>query len=167
MDNFFSFFNLKPSVFVDLNLLEDAYHKIQKLVHPDNQKDPLHLNAAMALSQKAAIAYDTLKKPLLCVDHLLQLQNLKPIKESNLSTTDPLLLNDILMYQEQLMDDSLDKESFVKDIDVTLRSVGSMIDDAFNKNDVALLEKTAHRFFYLSRIKERVENQIYLTNLTL
>jgi hypothetical protein len=155
--NYFTFFNLKPKVFININALDEAYQNIQKLLHPDIQKnDLLNMNAAMALSSKASIAYDTLKNPLLSISHLLALKG-RSLDLNAGKITDPNILNDVLDIQEQIENDLVDKEKISLSLTLTLQNIAKEIEEAYELNEIQMLEGKALHFSYLFNLKKRID----------
>jgi molecular chaperone HscB len=159
-NNFFDLFNLKPAVLVNTEKLDFAYQHLQKLCHPDLHHHDLDNNAAVVLSAKIAKAYDTLKKPLLCVDHLLYLKNCPPLNQSEKSIFDADILEENMEFQEKLEHLKEGDLYLVEAIEQKIEKTSKLLEKAFEENDTEQLQKQALYFFYrfqfLQKLKEKI-----------
>lgn len=160
-NNFFDLFDLKPAVLVNTEELDLAYQNLQKLCHPDQHHHDLDNNAAVVFSAKISKAYDTLKKPLLCVDHLLYLKNCPSLNQSEKSIFDPEILEENIEFQEKLQNLKEDDLYLVEAIEQKIKKTSKMLEKAFEENDTEQLQKQALYFFYrfqfLQKLKEKIK----------
>jgi molecular chaperone HscB len=94
--NFFNLFGLPTQFDVDISLLNDHYRKIQTEVHPDKfvTASPAERLQSMQQATLANEGYQTLKHPTSRAKHLLALQGIASLEESNTA-----MPTDFLMMQ--------------------------------------------------------------------
>lgn len=103
MQNYFDFFNLPEQFAIDLQELDQAYKKIQKLVHPDRfvTATEAEKRIAMQWAAMANDAYQTLSDPLKRSVYICELNGYDVQKETHVSM-DPEFLMQQLKWREQL-----------------------------------------------------------------
>lgn len=103
MQNYFDFFNLPEQFAIDLQGLDQAYKKIQKLVHPDRfvTATEAEKRIAMQWAAMANDAYQTLSDPLKRSVYICELNGYDVQKETHVSM-DPEFLMQQLQWREQL-----------------------------------------------------------------
>lgn len=103
MQNYFDFFNLPEQFTIDLQELDQAYKKIQKLVHPDRfvTATEAEKRIAMQWAAMANDAYQTLSDPLKRSVYICELNGYDVQKETHVSM-DPEFLMQQLQWREQL-----------------------------------------------------------------
>ena len=147
-NNFFDLFHITPCVFVDIKKLDYTYQNLQQLFHPDQQKNEIDNQAAIVLSSKIAKAYDTLKNPLLCVDHLLYLKNCCTLHQHENSIFDSDILEENMDFQEKFLSPEYDAPTLMEHIEQKIKITVKKLEEAYQKDDIDTLEKQALYFFY-------------------
>jgi molecular chaperone HscB len=86
-DNFFDLFGLPPRYRVDGESLERAYRALQSQVHPDRFAGGSDAERRAALQSSARVneAYRALKDPVLRAQHVLALQGVEALAETDTS----------------------------------------------------------------------------------
>ena len=113
--NYFEIFGLPVSYQIDLALLANRYHDMQKEFHPDRyagkpaQEQRLAVQYASVINQ----AYSDLKSPLCRAQYLLSLKGLDISGETHI-THDPLFLMRQIELREALSDLREAEEPFVE-----------------------------------------------------
>jgi len=103
--NYFELFGLPQSYHVDLKLLADRYHGMQREFHPDRYAGKPAQEQRLAVQYAAVInqAYSQLSSPLLRAQYLLSLQNIDDAGDTKI-TRDPQFLMQQIELREKLAD---------------------------------------------------------------
>lgn len=101
--NYFELFGLPESYQVDLALLANRYHDMQREFHPDRYAGKPAQEQRLAVQYAAVInqAYSDLKSPLCRAQYLLSLKNLDVSGDAHI-TRDPLFLMQQIELRETL-----------------------------------------------------------------
>ena len=101
--NYFEIFGLPVSYQIDLGLLANRYHDMQREFHPDRYAGKPAQEQRLAVQYAAVInqAYSDLKSPLCRAQYLLSLKNLDVSGETHI-TRDPLFLMQQIELREAL-----------------------------------------------------------------
>lgn len=158
-ENFFHLFNIKPAVFIDHQQLDKQYQHYQKLIHPDQQNDDLNELAALNLATKITKAYDTLKNPLSCVDHMLMVCNIPSLKESSQNIHDIDLLEEMMSLEELYENNPSTILQQMQKIKNLLNENVTFIEKAFKEKNNSVLQKNALFFFYRFKFLQKIKSQ--------
>jgi molecular chaperone HscB len=111
-NNYFTLFGLPTQFDVDLGLLDTQYRKIQTEVHPDRfvTASPAERLQSMQKATLANEAYQALKHPTSRARHLLQIQGVASLEDSN--TAMPM---DFLMTQMEWRE-AIEDAKMAKDV---------------------------------------------------
>lgn len=103
--NYFEIFGLPVSYTLDLSLLDDRYHKMQREFHPDRYADKPSQEQRLAVQYAAVInqAFSELKSPLHRAQYLLSLKKVDSAGDAHI-TRDPGFLMKQIELREQLAD---------------------------------------------------------------
>ena len=156
-NNYFDLFHITPCVFVNRKELDNKFQKLQKFFHPDTQNNILDNNASDELSTKITTAYDTLKSPLGCVNHLLALKKCKPLEGSPSTIENPTLLEEIMDLEERLLEED-DIHHLQQEVEKNINTLAKRIEESFIKNDIKKLEQEALYFFYYFKFLQKLKN---------
>lgn len=99
MKNYFELFNLTPKFIIDLNEIEQKYHKFQNQFHPD-KADFDSIEHSILINE----AYKILSDDFLRASHLLQLKNIDIENDENHIKPDISTLQEILDLQEKIFE---------------------------------------------------------------
>ncbi len=101
MHNFFELFSLPMQFDVDAKALDDAYHTLQRLVHPDRfvSAPEAQKRVAVQYASLANDAYQTLRDPLKRAQHLCALHGV-PVDGG--ARMDPVFLMEQMQWRENL-----------------------------------------------------------------
>lgn len=101
MRNFFEFFSLPTQFDVDPVALDDAYHTLQRLVHPDRfvSATEAQKRTAVQYASLANDAYQTLRNPLKRAKHLCALHGVRMDANAKM---DPEFLMEQMEWRENL-----------------------------------------------------------------
>lgn len=105
VNNYFALFNLEEQFDLDLSELEQAYLKLQQLLHPDKFITKTKTEQILALKHSSLInnAYDILKYNLSRSEYLLQLHNIIINQDTNNNIkADIELLEEIMELRNSL-----------------------------------------------------------------
>lgn len=105
MQNYFELFDLPVQFAIDRQALDNAYKKIQKLVHPDRfaTATEAEKRAAMQWAAMANDAYQTLRNPVKRGAYLCELNGFD-IKKENHSPMEPEFLMQQMQWRESLQE---------------------------------------------------------------
>lgn len=124
--NYFNLLGLPLCFDIDKTKLNDNYHEIQKIIHPDNYANKTDVERRLSVQKAAQIndALATLKNPLKRAVYLLSLHGVELSEHGN--TMDPVFLMEQMELRETLSqieqhDDPL------SDLDKALANVQSQI----------------------------------------
>jgi molecular chaperone HscB len=110
-NNYFTLFGLPTQFDVDLTLLDTRYRKIQTEVHPDKfvTASPAERLQSMQKATLANEAYQTLKNPTERAKHLLALQGIASLEESNTAMPTDFLMAQ-MEWRERIEDAKMAKD---------------------------------------------------------
>jgi molecular chaperone HscB len=110
-NNYFTLFGLPTQFDVDLTLLDTRYRKIQTEVHPDKfvTASPAERLQSMQKATLANEAYQTLKNPTARAKHLLALQGIASLEESNTAMPTDFLMAQ-MEWRERIEDAKMAKD---------------------------------------------------------
>jgi molecular chaperone HscB len=110
-NNYFTLFGLPTQFDVDLTLLDTRYRKIQTEVHPDKfvTASPAERLQSMQKATLANEAYQTLKNPTERAKHLLALQGIASLEESNTAMPTDFLMSQ-MEWRERIEDAKIAKD---------------------------------------------------------
>lgn len=110
-NNYFTLFGLPTQFDVDLNLLDMHYRKIQTEVHPDKfvTASPTERLQSMQKATLANEAYQTLKHPTSRARHLLALQGIAGLEDSNTAMPTDFLMTQ-MEWREAIEDAKMAKD---------------------------------------------------------
>jgi molecular chaperone HscB len=110
-NNYFTLFGLPTQFDVDLTLLDTRYRKIQTEVHPDKfvTASPTERLQSMQKATLANEAYQTLKHPTERAKHLLALQGIASLEESNTAMPTDFLMAQ-MEWRERIEDAKMAKD---------------------------------------------------------
>lgn len=159
-NNFFDLFHIEPCIFVDIKKLDYAYQNLQQHFHPDQHTNEFDNQAAFVLSSKIAQGYDTLKNPLLCVDHLLHIKNCPRLNQYENSISDFDILEENIILQEKLSSMNDNNQDLLIEIEQKIKVTVGKLEKAFHENDVQMLQKQALYFFYRFQFFQKLKETI-------
>lgn len=162
IQNPFQLFQLEPAIYIDRQLLDRAFQKLQKAVHPDQHHDPLHKMAAQKLSADISYYYHTMLSPIGCINLILHILGLAPVEQLAQQMSSPNWATYAFDIQEQLMSYThpQDKEKIdacLQDIKYHIGEQEKFFIDAFkgqNKEDTA---HAAINLAYLLKLHQNAE----------
>jgi len=134
--NYFTLFAIPVSFDVDLAGLTQRYLKLQKAVHPDKFSNAPEQERLFSVQQTAQLndAYDTLKKPLLRAQYLLQINGVDLDDEKN-----TIMDSEFLMQQIELREVIESAKLNNSDIEALEETIDK-IDDLYNSR-VLMIKK--------------------------
>ncbi|MDP2193742.1 MAG: iron-sulfur cluster co-chaperone HscB C-terminal domain-containing protein, partial [Alphaproteobacteria bacterium] len=143
-------------------VLDHAFQKLQKTVHPDQHQDPLHKMAAQKLSSDISYYYHQMLTPMGCVDLLLQTLGLEPVEKLAQHTPSPQWAAYAFDIQEQLMDytypeDCAEIDACIDDINTHIGDQEKRFMDAFDEQNTENATKAAISLSYLLKLLKHAQ----------
>lgn len=111
--NYFEIFGLPISYKVDLDLLSERYHEMQREFHPDRYASKPAQEQRLAVQYAAVInqAFSELKSPLLRAQYLLSLNGAEGQGDAHI-TRDPVFLMQQIELREKLAESTQSSDAF-------------------------------------------------------
>ncbi len=169
VDNYFSFYELEESFFLDLTELKRKFYAKSRNLHPDFyiQESESKQEEILTLSAYNNDAYNTLKDENARMEYILRMHNILGDEGSN--KLDQMFLMEMMDINEGLMElqmdfdqDSYDKViQQIEDIETALYSEAETSMKSFDQDkDVSRLENVLQYYLkkkYLLRIKDNLD----------
>lgn len=168
MDNYFEFYEIAPSFFIDQADLKKRYYRKSRSLHPDfyTQASTEEQDEALRLSAVNNTAYNTLRNEDALLEYILRLEEV--LVEGQTPALDQMFLMEMMDINEAVMDvqmseDAAGAESVLKQIasiesDIYTEAEAEM--EAYNAaNEEQKLEKVLQFYLkkkYLLRIKDNL-----------
>jgi molecular chaperone HscB len=143
---------------VDLPSLRKEFLQLQARAHPDLHP-PQDKNKAQALSARINEAYKTLQSPLLRAQYLLSLKGIDTHEDETAKVEDPELLMEVLDARERIeeAEDEADLVDMKEENDSRIQNSVTVLEGAFQKDDIELAKSEAVRLRYWVNIKESLD----------
>lgn len=154
--NHFELFDLPLSFFLDLDVLEHFYRKLNQQFHPDvaAQKSSREKLEATLITAQINDAYETLKNPLKRGLYLLKYLDPQPEDHHEKTIKDPELLLDVLENQEALSCAQTPREIEVLLQQGEAKKSGAFvhIEKAFKEKDFSQARLNLYRYRYYDKL---------------
>jgi molecular chaperone HscB len=162
--NHFELFELAPAYAIDLARLDEAYRRLQSLVHPDRfaSAGDAERRASMQWTTRVNEAYRALKDPVQRGKHLLELQGVDVAFETNTQMPTDFLMQQ-LELREQLEEAVARKDPAALDglsdgLAGKRRQLESQVAEAIDaRQDYAGAADLVRKLMFLQRIGEEVD----------
>jgi molecular chaperone HscB len=162
--NHFELFELAPAYTIDFAVLDEAYRRLQTLVHPDRfaSAGDAERRASMQWTTRVNEAYRTLKDPVQRGKHLLELQGVDVAFETNTQMPTDFLMQQ-LELREQLEEASAQKDPAALDaladgLAGKRRQLEAELAEAIDgRQDYAGAADLVRKLMFLQRIGEEVD----------
>jgi molecular chaperone HscB len=162
--NHFELFELAPAYAIDLAVLDQAYRRLQTLVHPDRfaSAGDAERRASMQWTTRVNEAYRVLKDPVQRGKHLLELQGVDVAFETNTQMPTDFLMQQ-LELREQLEEASARRDPGALDtladgLAGKRRELEVRLAEAIDaRHDYAGAADLVRKLMFLQRIGEEVD----------
>lgn len=164
MRNHFELFELAPAYAIDLAVLDQAYRRLQTLVHPDRfaSAGDAERRASMQWTTRVNEAYRALKDPVQRGKHLLELQGVDVAFETNTQMPTDFLMQQ-LELREQIEQAAARKDPAALDaladgLAGKRQQLEAQLAEAIDgRHDYAGAAELVRKLMFLQRIGEEVD----------
>ncbi|PMD26627.1 Co-chaperone Hsc20 [Hyaloscypha hepaticicola] len=146
------------SFHIDTRELRREFLQLQAVAHPDRHPHNLKTRAE-ATSARINEAYKTLQNPLLRAQYLLSLRGIDVAEDETAKVEDPELLMEVLDAREEIEDakEEEELEEMKRINEERIEKSESILDEAFNRDDIDGAKAEAVRLRYWVNIKESLD----------
>ena len=162
--NFFDLFDVPVAYEVDLDLVQQRYRDIQKVVHPDKFVNASDQEKRISMQQTSRIneAFNVLRQP---IDRAIYLMSLKGVdlNMENETTMDAGFLMEQMEMREALSDvrsndDPLaELDEFSKQIKVKMKSMIEGFSDAYSSDHLDDAKEWIRKMQFVQKAKKEVD----------
>ncbi len=165
--DFFALFGLRRAYRIDASQLDQAYHAMQGLVHPDRHAHLPETERRLSMQWATQVneAYRTLKKPLLRAHYLLRLAGADTDHESN-TAMPPEFLMEQMEWREAVAEarsagDHHELEKLMQRLEKTASGIlGEIERDIDAKKDYAAAADAVRRLMFIEKLEHEIEDAL-------
>lgn len=165
--NFFELFGVPVSFEVDLDLIQQRYRALQKVVHPDHFVNSSAQEKRISMQQTSWIneALNTLKHPVERASYLLKLKGIDINLETE-TTMDGAFLMEQMEMREALSesvsssDPITELERINKDIKNKTHDMAKAFSEAYSSNDLDDAKEWVRKLQFMRKAQKEVNERI-------
>jgi molecular chaperone HscB len=162
--NFFTLFELPESYDINLSLLTERYHALQKTTHPDRFANAGDQEQRLALQYSAHInhAFETLRSPVTRAKHLLSLQGITFNDEQTIDDDPEFLLQQLdlrerLASVQEQSDPQHTLDQLAAECQQLIEQYGDTFSDFFAQKDYHTACIAVAKLQFLVKLAEQVK----------
>ena len=162
--NYFEIFSVPVSVDVDMTVVSDHYHVLQKKYHPDRFANTDEQQSRMAMQATSLInsAFDTLKSPLLRAQYLLKLKGVDTNNETDTTMDGAFLMQQMELREslESVRDDAdpLSKlDSIGSDLKKQMKRLMSEFQQAYDSDSLEQARESIRKMQFILKAQNEVK----------